>query len=133
MRISDWSSDVCSSDLDGFIRRPFLYLGAWYGIGAGAIALGLLATAGHALREPLAQLAASYGSRFELTGFTPQVALAVLAGAVVRSEEHTSELQSLMRISYAVFCLKKKKHKLPTPHKYPHIPTQNPQDTPQII
>src|SRR3546814_1161990 len=118
MRISDWSSDVCSSDLDGFIRRPFLYLGAWYGIGAGAIALGLLATAGHALREPLAQLAASYGSRFELTGFTPQVALAVLAGAVVlgwlgagfvtRSEEHTSELQSLMRLSYAVFCLKKK-------------------------
>src|SRR3546814_20983990 len=83
MRISDWSSDVCSSDLDGFIRRPFLYLGAWYGIGAGAIALGLLATAGHALREPLAQLAARYGSRFELTGFTPQVALAVLAGAVV--------------------------------------------------
>src|SRR3546814_3407130 len=32
-------------------------------------------------------------------------------GAVVRSEEHTSELQSLMRTSYAVFCLKKKKHK----------------------
>src|SRR3546814_8595941 len=31
-----------------------------------------------------------------------------------RSEEHTSELQSLMRISYAVFCLKKKKHKIPT-------------------
>jgi cell division transport system permease protein len=67
---------------DGFIRRPFLYLGAWYGIGAGVIALGLLAAAGHALREPLAQLAASYGSQFELTGFTPRVALAVLAGAV---------------------------------------------------
>src|SRR3546814_5953678 len=33
------------------------------------------------------------------------------SGAHVRSEEHTSELQSLMRISYAVFCLKKKKHK----------------------
>src|SRR3546814_4228852 len=32
-------------------------------------------------------------------------------GGVVRSEEHTSELQSLMRISYAVFCLKKKKNK----------------------
>src|SRR3546814_5752901 len=31
---------------------------------------------------------------------------------VARSEEHTSELQSLMRISYAVFCLKKKKHKI---------------------
>src|SRR3546814_2503050 len=34
-----------------------------------------------------------------------------LAGAPSRSEEHTSELQSLMRISYAVFCLKKKKNK----------------------
>src|SRR3546814_6835192 len=33
-----------------------------------------------------------------------------LAPALMRSEEHTSELQSLMRISYAVFCLKKKKH-----------------------
>src|SRR3546814_9316785 len=32
------------------------------------------------------------------------------SGSALRSEEHTSELQSLMRISYAVFCLKKKKH-----------------------
>src|SRR3546814_5457502 len=39
----------------------------------------------------------------------------------LRSEEHTSELQSLMRISYAVFCLKKKK-KLPQPHPTPHPP-----------
>src|SRR3546814_1380983 len=35
---------------------------------------------------------------------------------LVRSEEHTSELQSLMRISYAVFCLKKKKHKTDNQH-----------------
>src|SRR3546814_4463607 len=35
-------------------------------------------------------------------------------GNILRSEEHTSELQSLMRISYAVFCLKKKKHQKPT-------------------
>src|SRR3546814_3379324 len=35
-----------------------------------------------------------------------------------RSEEHTSELQSLMRISYAVFCLKKKRHLIHTHHKY---------------
>src|SRR3546814_7393294 len=34
-----------------------------------------------------------------------------LDSAMARSEEHTSELQSLMRISYAVFCLKKKKHR----------------------
>src|SRR3546814_10606908 len=37
-------------------------------------------------------------------------ATAAISTSVVRSEEHTSELQSLMRISYAVFCLKKKKH-----------------------
>src|SRR3546814_6533686 len=46
------------------------------------------------------------------TGFTPSVDLRVnaLHGTLTRSEEHTSELQSLMRISYAVFCLKKKKN-----------------------
>src|SRR3546814_2960574 len=49
-----------------------------------------------------------------------QVVVATLADLQGRSEEHTSELQSLMRISYAVFCLKKK-------HIYPphHIPTLN--------
>src|SRR3546814_8226024 len=41
-----------------------------------------------------------------------------------RSEEHTSELQSLMRISYAVFCLKKKKSKIRT-HQHPHILTNH--------
>lgn len=66
---------------DGFIRRPFLYLGAWYGLAAGVVALLLLAAAGIALREPLAELAASYGSRFELDGFAPQQALAILFGA----------------------------------------------------
>src|SRR3546814_1023770 len=40
-----------------------------------------------------------------------------------RSEEHTSELQSLMRISYAVFCLKKKKIKQPNNHNH-HLSTQ---------
>src|SRR3546814_3202867 len=52
-----------------------------------------------------------------------------------RSEEHTSELQSLMRISYAVFCLKKKKQKNKLPHikhkrkMYTHIHNQNNQQT----
>src|SRR3546814_3875319 len=54
-------------------------------------------------------------------------------GGVARSEEHTSELQSLMRISYAVFCLKKKtasntKKEIQTTHRYNttiHITTQN--------
>jgi len=68
---------------DGFIRRPFLYLGAWYGLGAGTLALGLLTAAGAALRAPLAELAASYGSGFALQGFPPAQALAVVVGATV--------------------------------------------------
>src|SRR3546814_9848900 len=45
------------------------------------------------------------------TGDIGTVAIQADAGIAIRSEEHTSELQSLMRISYAVFCLKKKKNK----------------------
>src|SRR3546814_3877418 len=56
-----------------------------------------------------------YEARDTLTslmlGTVSQVAGAFVGAAVIRSEEHTSELQSLMRISYAVFCLKKKKKK----------------------
>ena len=53
---------------DGFIRRPFLYLGAWYGLAAGVLALIMLATAGLALQQPLSDLIASYGSTFRLQG-----------------------------------------------------------------
>ncbi len=66
---------------DGFIRRPFLYLGAWYGLIAGAAALALLWLTGSALRVPLAELAASYGSGFALSGFELPQAITVLAGA----------------------------------------------------
>lgn len=68
---------------DGFIRRPFLYLGTWYGLAAGVAALALLTAAAAALRAPLAELAASYGSRFALGGFAPLQALSVLAGAAL--------------------------------------------------
>lgn len=68
---------------DGFIRRPFLYLGAWYGLAAGVLAIVLLTLASLALRVPIAELAASYGSRFVLQGFEPAQALAVVAGALV--------------------------------------------------
>jgi cell division transport system permease protein len=68
---------------DGFIRRPFLYLGAWYGLAAGALAIGLLTLAAMALRAPLATLAASYGSDFALGGFDPATASCVVAGAAV--------------------------------------------------
>ncbi len=68
---------------DGFIRRPFLYLGAWYGLAAGAIALGLLAACGLALRAPLAALSASYGSHFVLSGLDVPRAALVLLGTTV--------------------------------------------------
>ena len=68
---------------DGFIRRPFLYLGAWYGLAAGAFAIGLLTLAAIALRGPLAELASSYGSRFMLNGFDLPTALGVIVGAAV--------------------------------------------------
>ncbi|WP_166212037.1 permease-like cell division protein FtsX [Cognatiluteimonas telluris] len=66
---------------DGFIRRPFLYLGTWYGLASGVLAIGLLTLAATALRAPLAELAASYGSRFMLQGLDPATAAAVVAGA----------------------------------------------------
>ncbi|HEX2595553.1 MAG TPA: FtsX-like permease family protein, partial [Luteimonas sp.] len=68
---------------DGFIRRPFLYLGAWYGLAAGGMAIGLLTLAALALREPLAELAARYGSQFWLTGFDPLTAGAVVLGTTL--------------------------------------------------
>src|SRR3546814_1361608 len=55
------------------------------------------------LRE-LIDIISSYETRFEFSALTNE-------GSFIRSEEHTSELQSLMRISYAVFCLKKKNSK----------------------
>lgn len=68
---------------DGFIRRPFLYLGAWYGLAAGALALLLLTLAQHYLSQPLAKLAASYGSHFALQGLTLWQALMVMAVAAL--------------------------------------------------
>src|SRR3546814_940362 len=137
MRISDWSSDVCSSDLTAAssgtgdvvqVRRRsnascpaparaqpqetcmFLSvvsigtgaaLGAWLRWG-----LGLWLNPHHATL-PLGTLAANlvggYGVGLALGWFAQTPGL-----SPERSEEHTSELQSLMRISYAVFCLKKK-------------------------
>src|SRR3546814_8404621 len=83
MRISDWSSDVCSSDLCPVLQRCADIDGPGIGMDAGI---------DECYRRP---------SEFDLTVIGHQ--------ANERSEEHTSELQSLMRISYAVFCLKRKK------------------------
>lgn len=68
---------------DGFIRRPFLYLGAWYGLGAGLLALVLIAAAGAALAGPLAALSHSYGSPFALKGLDLLHSSVVLLAIVV--------------------------------------------------
>src|SRR3546814_7854210 len=130
MRISDWSSDVCSADL-WFELFDFIIYGyfaaqighamfpeadpvtiilssfATYGVGfvmrpVGGVVLGHfgdLYGRKSALVFTMLLMAGATGA----TGLIPSYAT-----IGIRSEEHTSELQSLMRISYAVFCLKKK-------------------------
>jgi cell division transport system permease protein len=68
---------------DGYIRRPFIYLGAWYGLGAGALALALLAGAAAWLQPTLADLVASYGGAFAWRGPGLRGILSVLAVATV--------------------------------------------------
>src|SRR3546814_10604519 len=98
MRISDWSSDVCSSDLETGIV-PFLPHPREPGIETSP-----RPEAG----DPIGgakQYSLRPGAELEHQDYRARPGF----GEYARSEEHTSELQSLMRISYAVFCLKKKK------------------------
>src|SRR3546814_6164329 len=100
MRISDWSSDVCSSDLAVIslsLFTPDLDL----------FDLNRVET----LRGPQGTLFGSGSVGGTIRYITNQPELGTLGGSVEanRSEEHTSELQSLMRNSYAGLCLKKKK------------------------
>src|SRR3546814_1607857 len=107
MRISDWSSDVCSSDLfsvlSGGDENQILRLRN-----------GLTPTGSRAGRRT--GVSRVRGRRRENP--TIRRTSIALAMARPRSEEHTSELQSLMRISYAVFCLKKKKTQTNTNSRY---------------
>src|SRR3546814_2828809 len=108
MRISDWSSDVCSSDL--LLRRDDLRdCRAEFGVDQRAdVELAGLEHGDDALAD---------GGRL----VEGERRLGDILDGADRSEEHTSELQSLMRISYAVFCLKKKntnkKHEQESAHK----------------
>src|SRR3546814_6490065 len=73
----------------------------------------LITRGARAQHRRLGWIGALWASLLVLVGIYPTVVLACEGRVPFRSEEHTSELQSLMRISYAVFCLKKKKdHKL---------------------
>src|SRR3546814_3649864 len=97
MRISDWSSDVCSSDL----------------LGPGDF-------------EDDGDILKAGQERQQIVELEDEADLLQPQPAQVRSEEHTSELQSLMRISYAVFCLKKKTQQRP----YSHSSRTSTQSTP---
>src|SRR3546814_10772328 len=99
MRISDWSSDVCSSDLIVNVPKR----------GLGDKAVGKLHMLARAEGIPLSLAAARILDTEEVTTQARR-SLGNFIGDIARrrrSEEHTSELQSLMRISYAVFCLTK--------------------------
>src|SRR3546814_6495340 len=105
MRISDWSSDVCSSDLE---------------------VVALVSARAKRGELPLAERRIVMDRNTDVFPVPAGLRMepAELGGLKAeRSEEHTSELQSLMRISYAVFCLKKKKtntidqHTLPSKQK----------------
>src|SRR3546814_5995955 len=94
MRISDWSSDVCSSDLPSDRQSTTCTAAGTPGVQSMPCDNSLADGRGATLRAFAGTLARGDRAR--------------VAAYVLRSEEHTSELQSLMRISYAVFCLKKK-------------------------
>ncbi|HET7843903.1 MAG TPA: permease-like cell division protein FtsX [Xanthomonadales bacterium] len=68
---------------DGFVRRPFLYAGVWYGLAASALALLAVFVAQLALAQPVRELAESYGSAFALAGLPWRVAAGTLAGGIV--------------------------------------------------
>src|SRR3546814_9925721 len=124
MRISDWSSDVCSSDL--FLARKIAARRAVdetaFDLGRKQPAVLIDRTRGPRNAEHHRKrvgLAVHAGARVDADdhlrpreAVRRQIIDAVRVGGVAfRSDEHTSELQSLMRNSYAVFCLTKKNKK----------------------
>src|SRR3546814_3521748 len=124
MRISDWSSDVCSSDLHNYPAdvEPGLDETAFYDplnftYPAGVHICEVEIDPATGITEVVDWVAVDdFGKVINPMVVEGQVHGGIAQGVgqamLERSEEHTSELQSLMRISYAVFCLKKNKNKL---------------------
>src|SRR3546814_8442403 len=113
MRMSDGSSDVCSSDL-GYLVIPtgvvFTIPSAMARLVSISVAQSILLSLSRRIRSARARARSASTSTI------------AISAASIRSEEHTSELQSLMRISYAVFCLKKKQ-KTNHNHRNTHVHT----------
>src|SRR3546814_9181384 len=123
MRISDWSSDVCSSDLSTELRtepdsprvrdradlRRQVKLVVLFAIAAVILLLFALSIDEPTVRYSLSDVY-DPSQNHDANGLAVVWVTFALAAAAMRSEEHTSELQSLMRISYAVFCLKQQKN-----------------------
>src|SRR3546814_4851375 len=121
MRISDWSSEVCSSDLtirktDSRPAQRVVFAPAQQNLRLQGNPQGLKRSFFH---RPLTagDVIATTGQQQVDRGDMPPQLRQMLA-APARSEEHTSELQSLMRTSYAVFCLKTKKNNRHNTTKY---------------
>src|SRR3546814_7039296 len=114
MRISDWSSDVCSSDLGGRsstlgpARPSGCPLRLAGGSGNSADDNAPAAAEWPQSSSPAPQNGARRCESSRQSPHIPKRGDGISELASARSEEHTSELQSLMRISYAVFCLQKK-------------------------
>src|SRR3546814_9499426 len=112
MRISDWSSDVCSSDLP---RLPVIPVRALKNNGTEAFTAkqrevaNLLDAGDVDMLEAQLQIEHYWAGALRRAVIDGDVEGGSLMAGQSRSEEHTSELQSLMRISYAVFCLKQKR------------------------
>src|SRR3546814_2698028 len=141
MRISDWSSDVCSSDLQAKPAAPDgtseVLAGVTTGLPGLTRAVKLQNRAARVgfdwpdmkpviakIKEELQELEDEIESgKSEAIDEEFGDFLFVVANLArhLRSEEHTSELQSLMRISYAVFCLKKKKKHIKTTKEHTRI------------
>src|SRR3546814_7179322 len=105
MRISDWSSDVCSSDLAIRTTRHRPKLSAPRPTPDRVDVVSMHAQAATQWRQ---RIDAALERSLPAADEPPRRLHAAMRRA--RSEEHTSELQSLMRISYAVFCLKKNRY-----------------------
>src|SRR3546814_8126906 len=120
MRISDWSSDVCSSDL--LDPASVVFENGKVRAGGKSVPLAKAAADGDLVAEDLMEYGdlapkyqqSTFGAHFvEAAVDAATGEIRVCRMLAVGSEAHPSELQSLMRISYAVFCLKTKKSIIP--------------------